>query len=44
MMSSIVDVDPDTVCVGDPVTVDFEAWSDELSLPVFRLAKPGGSQ
>jgi uncharacterized OB-fold protein len=44
MMSSIVDVEPETVRVGDPVTVDFEAWSDELSLPVFRLAKIGGSQ
>ena len=44
MMSSMVDVDPDTVCIGDPVTVDFEAWSDELSLPVFRLAKVGGNQ
>jgi len=44
MMSGIVDVDPDTVCVGDPVTVDFEAWSDELSLPVFRLEKVGGNQ
>ena len=44
MMSGIVDVDPDTVRIGDPVTVDFEAWSDELSLPVFRLAKTGGSK
>ena len=37
MMSMIVDVDPDTVAVGAAVSVEFQAWSEEVSLPVFRL-------
>jgi len=44
MMSTVVDVEPDAVSVGDKVTVDFEAWSDEISLPIFRLQDTGGSQ
>ncbi len=43
MMSNVVDADPEQVGVGDPVTVDFENWSDELRLPVFRLANSGGT-
>ena len=42
-MSNVIDVDPEHVSVGASVTVDFEAWSDELSLPVFRLADSGGT-
>ena len=41
MMSNVVDADPEQVSVGDPVTVDFENWSDEVRLPVFRLANSG---
>lgn len=37
MMSLIVGTDPDSVAVSDRVSVDFEAWSPEVSLPVFRL-------
>ena len=44
LMSNVIDVDPEHVSVGASVTVDFEAWSDELSLPVFRLADSGGTQ
>ena len=43
MMSNVVDADPEQVSVGDSVTVDFENWSDELRLPVFRLANSGGT-
>jgi uncharacterized OB-fold protein len=42
MMSNVVGVDPEMVTVGDRVTVDFEAWSEALSLPVFRLMDSGG--
>jgi hypothetical protein len=44
MMSTVIDAAPDTVRIGDAVTVDFAAWSDAISLPVFRLADNGGSQ
>ena len=37
MMSHIVGVEPEAVAVGQAVTVDFEQWSAEVSLPVFRL-------
>ena len=43
MMSNVVDADPEQVGVGDTVTVDFENWSDEVRLPVFRLAISGGT-
>jgi uncharacterized OB-fold protein len=36
MMSTIVDVDPGDISVGDDVTVDFAPWSDETVMPVFR--------
>ena len=42
MMSNVVGADPEVVGVGDRVTVDFEAWSEALSLPVFRLIDTGG--
>ena len=42
MMSNVVDVDPEAVHVGDRVRVDFEAWTDALSLPVFRLIESKG--
>ncbi len=37
MMSSLVKADPETVTVGAPVIVDFEEWSDDISMPVFRI-------
>ena len=39
MMSCLVDTDPEDVVIGAPVTVDFEAWSDAVSMPVFRIAQ-----
>ena len=36
MMSHVVDVDLDSVAVGDPVSVEFETWSAEIAMPVFR--------
>ena len=44
MMSLIVDVDveTETVAVGKPVKVAFEAWSDEIAMPVFHMV--GGDQ
>lgn len=41
MMSNIVDVEPEQVFVGAPVAVDFSAWSEDISLPVFRLTDHG---
>ncbi|MFO7552169.1 MAG: OB-fold domain-containing protein, partial [Haliea sp.] len=37
MMSHIVACAPEDVAVGLPVLVDFAAWSDSTSLPVFTL-------
>ena len=42
MMSVIVDCEPEAVQVGASVSVAFEPWSADLSLPVFRLAEKGG--
>ena len=39
MMSSLVDTAPGEVVIGADVTVDFEAWSDDVSMPVFRLVQ-----
>ena len=44
MMSTVIDADPDKVSIGDAVSVDFESWSEQLSLPVFRLSSSGGRQ
>lgn len=44
MMSNIVDCDPDTVEIGQHVNVTFEAWSDEITLPVFQLANSEAKQ
>ena len=40
MMSQIIDADPDRLAVGLAVTVDFAAWSEDITLPVFRLLHP----
>jgi uncharacterized OB-fold protein len=41
MMSSLVDTDPESVSVGAAVSVDFDAWSEEISVPVFRIVAEG---
>ena len=38
MMSSIEGLDPDAVAVGQPVTVAFAQWSEDIAMPVFRPA------
>ncbi|MFN2288036.1 MAG: hypothetical protein ABR578_06840 [Chromatocurvus sp.] len=40
MMSHIVGCDPDTVRVGAAVTVQFESWSESLTMPVFEMQRP----
>ena len=37
MMSQVVDTGPDALAVGLSVRVDFVAWSEDITLPVFRL-------
>jgi uncharacterized OB-fold protein len=37
MMSQIIDADPEALAVGLSVSVDFAAWSEDITLPVFRL-------
>jgi uncharacterized OB-fold protein len=37
MMSQIIDADSDALAVGLSVKVDFAAWSEDITLPVFRL-------
>lgn len=42
MMSNVVECDPERVVVGMPVSVLFEDWSDEISMPKFRPLESGG--
>ena len=37
MMSSLVDIAPEEVQVGAVVQADFFPWSEEISMPVFRV-------
>jgi uncharacterized OB-fold protein len=37
MMSQIIDTEPEALSSGLSVMVDFESWSDSITLPVFRL-------
>ena len=37
MMSSIVDIADKTIKIGSRVSVAFEQWSDEITMPVFRI-------
>jgi len=37
MMSQIIDCDPESVRSGMRVEVSFQDWTDEISMPVFRL-------
>lgn len=43
MMSNIVDCDTHTLRIGDQLTVSFERWSDEVSLPVFTAVLTNAS-
>jgi len=36
LMSNVVQCDVDTVRIGMPVAVSFEAWSDDITMPLFR--------
>ncbi len=36
MMSNVVQCDPETLQIGDPVQVLFENWTEEISIPQFR--------
>lgn len=38
LMTNIIDVDPASLSVGLPVTVDFRPLNDDWSAPVFRVA------
>jgi uncharacterized OB-fold protein len=42
LMSNVVECDPESVVVGMPVSVLFEDWSDEVSIPKFRPIVTGG--
>jgi uncharacterized OB-fold protein len=37
MMSQIIDCDPESVQSGMRVEVSFQDWTDEISMPMFRL-------
>ena len=37
MMSSIVDIADKTVKIGLKVSVAFEQWSEEITMPVFQI-------
>ena len=37
MMSALVDVDPESVAIGQSVTVAFADWSEDISMPVFKV-------
>ncbi len=37
MMSQIIEAEPEALAVGLSVSVDFAAWSEDITLPVFRL-------
>ncbi|MDA0339741.1 MAG: Zn-ribbon domain-containing OB-fold protein [Proteobacteria bacterium] len=36
MMTNIIDCDPADLAIGDAVTVVFEDWTDEISMPKFK--------
>ena len=38
LMSTLIDVEPEDVAIGLPVRVDFALWSEDISMPVFRLS------
>jgi len=44
MMSQIIDCDPELIRVDQRVTVDFAPWSEEITLPVFKLHPASGEE
>ncbi len=36
LIANVADITPETVAIGMPVVADFEAFDDDLTLPVFR--------
>jgi uncharacterized OB-fold protein len=43
LVANVSHMTPDTVAIGMPVIAEFEAFDDELSLPVFRPADGSGA-
>jgi uncharacterized OB-fold protein len=43
LVANVSHMTPETVAIGMPVVAEFEAFDDELSLPVFRPADGSGS-
>jgi uncharacterized protein len=43
LVANVADITPETVAIGMPVVATFESFDDDLTLPVFRPAPPGGS-
>jgi uncharacterized OB-fold protein len=39
LLTNIVDLPPEGVSIGDPVEVCFRDVADEITLPLFRVAK-----
>ena len=37
MMSNVVGCEPEAIAIGQAVTVAFEAWNDDITLPVFTV-------
>ena len=37
MMSNIIDCDPESLAIGDAVSVVFEDWTEEITMPKFTL-------
>lgn len=42
LMSNVIACDADTVHIGMAVEVSFEAWSDDITMPLFRPASSSG--
>ena len=42
LVANVADITPETVAIGMPVVATFEAFDDDLTLPVFRPAPPAG--
>jgi 3-oxo-4,17-pregnadiene-20-carboxyl-CoA hydratase alpha subunit len=42
LVANVADITPETVAIGMPVVATFEAFDDDLTLPVFRPATPTG--
>jgi uncharacterized OB-fold protein/acyl dehydratase len=40
LVANVADITPDSIAIGMPVVATFEAFDDDLTLPVFRPAPP----